>query len=150
MTLKYFSKIASAASLQFAGLEQRAGPESASSILADRVFFPMELVILSTVGKTLGVMRQYKNISLLWGHCTQPMLGAAVHSCGAPLPFLPPEDVNLCCDLKACVPAGIAHTSCPLVFFGGLNPRLQPCALERNMRNAEQCSAWSASCNEGQ
>lgn len=39
MTLKYFSKTALAASLQFADLEERAGPELASSILAAHVFF---------------------------------------------------------------------------------------------------------------
>lgn len=38
MTLKYFSKTASAASLQFAGVEQQVGPELASSILAAHVF----------------------------------------------------------------------------------------------------------------
>lgn len=38
VTLKYFSKTASAASLQFAGLEQQVGPELASSIFAAHVF----------------------------------------------------------------------------------------------------------------
>lgn len=158
MTLKYFSKTASAASLQFGGVEQQVGPELASSILAAHVFgfvffffFSMELVILGTVETTLEIMRQYKNITLLWGRCSHPMLGVAVQGCGVPLallllPFLPPEDVNLCSDLKACVSADIAHTSCLpgfffFFFFGEVNPRLQPCPLEGNMGNAVECSA---------
>lgn len=113
-------------------------------------FFSMELVILSTVETTLEVMRQYKNITLLWGRCSQPMLGVPVQGCGVPLalhllPFLPPEDVNLCSDLKACVSADIAHTSCLpgffFFFFGEVNPRLQPCPFEGNMGNAVECSA---------